>query len=410
MSDGLLSSNTINPKALRVEDFTGTGVADIAFANYSNYSVGILHGKEKVFEAGALAGAVSIASADFNGDGKPDLAVASVGGAVSVLLGNGDETFQPGINYSVGSLAINSGVGITAGDFDGDGKVDLVVANPKGVGVLSGNGDGTFQSPVYYGSPSNVVLVADFNRDGRSDLAIANTGSSGFSILLGAAAPIALSGVANAASRIVGAPLSPGSLAVVYGTFAADTSGLTAQFGNGLTAPVLAVSSGQATIQVPWELSGQSQATLSMTLRGQTSNGVVVNLSSFAPGIFTVNGSGTGQAAIYDSLNHLVDTSNPAIPGVTTLQIYATGLGEVAGQPVTGSAAPANPPSLTTTTPTVTIGTANAPVLFSGLVPGLVGVDQLNVLVPPSVSAGASISVTISWHGITSNTPTIAVQ
>jgi uncharacterized protein (TIGR03437 family) len=417
-------SPTTNPVGVLVlGDFNGDGVTDVATA-----SVGILFGKgdgtfskEVDYSTGATAGRctgagfcqVAITSADFNGDGAADLAVANPDGSVSVLLGSGDGTFRPAVRYNLGTAVSSSsnyaGVGIAVGDFNGDGNTDLAVANPQGVAILSGNGDGTFQPPVYcYNSAANSVLVADFNGDGRDDLLIldANASNPGIEILLGAAPAVTVSGVANAASLAPGLPVAPGSLAVVSGTFPSDPS-LSVQIGS-LNAPVLSASSGAATIQIPWELSGQSQSTLTVTAKGQTSPPQQVNLSAFAPGIYTVNGTGTGQGAIYDSSSRLVDASNPASAG-STLQIYCTGLGAVSNLPATGQPAPSSPLAMTTTTPTVTIGGSNAAVLFSGLVPGLVGVYQVNAIVP-SVSPGTAVPVTISSQGVASNAATIAVQ
>ncbi|MGC2497803.1 MAG: VCBS repeat-containing protein, partial [Acidobacteriaceae bacterium] len=139
---------------------------------------------------------LGIAYGDFNGDGKLDLAVTnSVSGTVSILLGNGDGTFQTQSVYDAGTYPRD----IVAGDFNGDGKLDLAVST-WGPGpmtghwsggpmyVLLGNGDGTFQAPVVVNSQLNQskgLVVADFNGDGKLDLAVSNPTEATISILLG---------------------------------------------------------------------------------------------------------------------------------------------------------------------------------------------------------------------------------
>jgi hypothetical protein len=120
------------------------------------------------YDAGGYPQAVL--AADFNNDTIQDLAVAS-GNSVGVLLGNGDGTFASVVTSAVG------GHSITVGDFDGDGNLDLASANFSGVGVLLGNGDGTFAAPsnidfTGLGSSPASVAVGDFNGDGLLDLGV----------------------------------------------------------------------------------------------------------------------------------------------------------------------------------------------------------------------------------------------
>src|SRR2546426_619926 len=127
----------------------------------------------------------SVAVGDFNGDGKRDLAVANYNSStVSVLLGDGNGTFQPAVTLAVGANPL----AVAVGDFNRDGKLDLVVANSDSstVSLLRGNGDGTFQAAQNFATGSRPwsVAVADFNGDGRPDLAVANFGSTNVSVLL----------------------------------------------------------------------------------------------------------------------------------------------------------------------------------------------------------------------------------
>jgi hypothetical protein len=137
----------------------------------------------KDFEAGD--GPSSVAMADFNGDGSLDLAIVNRSdNTVSILLGNGDGTFDPQVTYSTGITPVS----VAVGDFNNDGNLDLVVADACGtdltcssggtVSILLGNGNGTFEAQKTFatGVGPSFVAVGDFNGDGNLDLAVANAG------------------------------------------------------------------------------------------------------------------------------------------------------------------------------------------------------------------------------------------
>jgi serine/threonine protein kinase len=181
----------VRPYAVAVADFNGDGKQDLAVSNLSSDSVSVLLGNGD----GSFKPAVhyptgvephGVAVGDFNGDGKPDLAVANLkSDTLSVLLGNGDGSFKPAVSYTVGK----GPRGVAIGDFNGDGKADLVVTDfmENSVSILLGNGDGTFQAAASYrsiGRPISVA-VADVNGDGKADLVASNSAADTVSVLLG---------------------------------------------------------------------------------------------------------------------------------------------------------------------------------------------------------------------------------
>jgi hypothetical protein len=178
-------------------DFNGDGKLDLVTANGgggSGNTVSVLlgngagsFGAARPFTVGT--GPISVAAADFNGDGKLDLVTANrADNTVSVLLGNGDGSFGAASPFTVGTNPTS----VAAADFNGDGKLDLVTANRRDntVSVLLGNGDGSFgaASPFTVGTNPTSVSAADFNGDGKLDLVTANYGNASgntVSVLLG---------------------------------------------------------------------------------------------------------------------------------------------------------------------------------------------------------------------------------
>lgn len=221
----------------------------------------------------------------------------------------------------------------------------------------------------------------------------------------------------NGASLAAGQPLTPGSLASVFGSNLATTTGSASSVPlplilaessvsmNDAIAPLFFAAPDQINFQVPWELTGFPQASFSVTVNGATGTPQTVNLAAYNPGIFMAGGA---QGVILAG-NVLADANNP-VPRGGTLVIYCTGLGTVSNTPATGTAALSSPLSLTLATASVQIGNVPATVTFSGLAPGLVGVYQVNAVVPPDAPKGPSVPLVLSIGGVVSNTVTLAVQ
>src|SRR5438874_3309281 len=156
-----------------------SGCTDAAVAVFLGTGKGDFQGP--VFYHYGGASPYFLAVADFNGDGNPDLVVGDGSGIVTLLSGNGDGTFQVGTSFAAPAGFWNHFV---VGDFNGDGKPDLAGASGKNsIALLLGNGDGTFQSPITINASPGTFAAADFNEDGKLDLAVIR--SDGITVLLG---------------------------------------------------------------------------------------------------------------------------------------------------------------------------------------------------------------------------------
>jgi hypothetical protein len=183
-----------SPQAVAVADFNNDGRLDVVVVDYDTVTSGevtVLLGNgsggvssSSVFATGA--GPLSVAVGDFNGDGDLDMAVANGdANSVSILLGNGSGGFSAGTPLT-DSGAPNT---VVTGDFNGDGHVDLAVVNGSGsVSVFLGSGSGGFTpasgSPYAAGAGADGAVAGDFNEDGRLDLAVSNNSDDNVTVLL----------------------------------------------------------------------------------------------------------------------------------------------------------------------------------------------------------------------------------
>jgi hypothetical protein len=172
-------------RSMTVADFDGDGTPDVAVTNFSQVVILLGNGDGSFRQGATYALAVGInglTACDLRGDGVQDLAVTYGfgSGSVKVLLGNGDGTFEAPVSYGTNGYAQS----VAAADFNGDGIPDLAVANDEGPGtgkpgtvsILLGNGDGTFQQRIDFpaGDYPNTVVSGDWNGDGVPDLAVSN--------------------------------------------------------------------------------------------------------------------------------------------------------------------------------------------------------------------------------------------
>jgi uncharacterized protein (TIGR03437 family) len=222
-------------------------------------------------------------------------------------------------------------------------------------------------------------------------------------------------GVLNSASFTRGEPVSPGELISLFGSGLAarlasgDSLPLSTMIDdvfvtiNGVRAPLYFVSEGQINAQVPWELGTSGTATVIVNRGGVASAPAQVALTTSAPGLFMVAG---GTQAIAINGDGTIAAAPGSIPGLNThpaksgetLVLYATGLGPVTPDILSGRDSLDQLRS-TVTMPVVTIGGTQATVVFSGLAPQFVGVNQLNVTVPGGVTVGGNVPIEIRMGG-----------
>jgi len=248
-----------------------------------------------------------------------------------------------------------------------------------------------------------------------------------------AAGPVSVTSDSATNSFAVG--LSPGMVVTLYGSqLAAAPAAVSLPLPttlsevqvlvNGTAAPIYYVSASEIDFVVPWETAG-SEASIAVVSGGTTSNTVTVPIET-APQIFTTNNAGSGQGAVLIAGTDTVAAPVGAIPGSRPaakgeyISIYTTGLGPVQNRP--GDGAPATGPSLTLDQPAVNIGClnssgmvtlCNAPVQSSTLVPGFVGLYQVNLQIPADAMSGSAVPLELSFGpavGRSSNIVTIAVQ
>jgi minor extracellular serine protease Vpr len=233
---------------------------------------------------------------------------------------------------------------------------------------------------------------------------------------------ISAGGIVNGASFEPGKPVAPGSYISIFGSALSDFTDfattsilpLSIDFASvsfnvpsakiSVPGRLIFVSPGQVNVQVPWELQGQSQAQVKVTIDFSYGNVVTLALADYAPAFF----ENSGAVAALDGKFSAITPANPAKQG-QAVQLFANGLGPVDNQPASGDPAPGSLLSHCKGNPTVSIGGKNAPASFCGLAPGFPGIYQINALVPTGLTPGTN-PITVAIGGQTSKASTIQVQ
>jgi hypothetical protein len=294
-------------QAIAAADFNGDGKLDLAVVNYADNTVSILLGKaDGTFSSHVDyptgTGPISIVTGDFNGDGYVDLAIANENctfdvhgqlqcgpGTASILLGNGDGTFQPPINAATGAEPVS----VAAGDFNGDGKLDLAVANQSDgtISVLIGDGDGTFQPQVIYTAGGDQLFGP------QESLVVADfTGSGKLDLALASNGGVSfLQGKGNGtfASQVVSPGVCGGS--AVAGDFNRDGKLDLAVTCQGSTGILLGNGNGTFSLLASYGVGGASITAVDLNGDG------ILDLATSSSGNFAVflgNGDGTFQAPV----------------------------------------------------------------------------------------------------------------
>ena len=175
----------------------------------------------------------------------------------------------------------------------------------------------------------------------------------------------------------------------------------------GTPAPLFYVSPGQINVQLSNSLPGGGTADVQVVRldTGQITGGAELQLASAAPGLFTSNGSGGGQVAAINFSDGSINSPTNAVARGQTLILYGTGVGPVSNPPADGTGASVATPA--SSKPLVLIGSSSttvpeANITYSGLAPTLVGVWQINLVIPDNAQTGSSVAIKVFQNSITS--------
>jgi hypothetical protein len=291
-----------------VADFNGDGKLDVAAVSPDNWSIVVLPGTGTgtLGFANVIGGgyASSLTAGDVNGDGKTDLVATSYSNAVNVMLGNGAGAFAASQSYATGQYPISTAIA----DFNGDGKADLITANAgdASASVLLGDGAGAFHPPINIATGSGAVSVAvgDFNADGKPDAATANSAANTASVLINNNAWLALDAPTISIGDVT---VTEGNTGTVSASFtvnlsAASSQPITVQFATADGTATVAAGDYQAASGTISFAPGETSKTITVLVNGDriAENGESFSVRLTDPAnAFISDGAGVG--AILDN-------------------------------------------------------------------------------------------------------------
>jgi len=382
----------------------GGTIRTLAGTGYQGYSGdGIAANKSQLYGPQSVAvdssGDVYIADSMNN-----RVRMVSASGIISTIAGTGLPGYSGDGGLAIDAELVPAGIAVDSqgGVYVSDGSSRVRKFYPGGgIFTIAGNGMQGYTGDG--GIASNAMLngASGLGTDAKGDVFVADTNNNAIRELVSAGSGTRIAAVTNGATNLSGA-IAPGEILVlygsslgpagvvtnvpangVYGTIAGGTTVLV----NGIPAPILYSSAGQVSALVPFGIQS-AQAQVSVSYEGQISAPLVAQVVAAAPSLFTLNFSGTGQAAAInqDATGTVNGPSHPASAG-EFISLYGTGGGALASAATDGQIA-TGPDSLVLPV-TATVNGVVATVTYAGAAPGSpYGVDQFNIQIPSGLSAG----------------------
>lgn len=366
-------------------------------------------------------------------DGGGNVYIGDLGsGSIRRVTTNGIiNTYTTGLQAE--NFAIDSSGAIYYSNYDNSTVVKLYPNGTQlwiaGDGQAGYSGDGGPGTSAQLNAPYGIALDGSGNvyvADSMNDV-IRELAPAAYSIdsVANAATNIGFVAVASGGAGSGAATIAPGEIVTLFGSglgpanlvqnapqngvFGTNLAGVTVTF-NGIPAPIIYVSATQTAVQAPYELNGATSAFVATSYNGNVSLGASVPVAGTAPGVFTLNASGSGQAAAVNADGTINSASNP-VPLGGYISIYVTGEGTISPQLADGAISPANAP-VPNAGISITIGGQQASTAYIGEAPlEITGLLQINAQIPSNITPGTAVPVQVSIGGaLSQDTVTIAVS